>query len=81
MYVHYKTAVDDLINLHDHIHLNVLQRDSRALFDAHRVMLITTHEDRSVFVPMQNAAVQSSFNSRFHDGFRDVDHVPSSSLR
>lgn len=81
MYVHYKTAVDDLINLHDHIHLNVLQRDSRALFDAHRVVLITTHEDRSVFVPMQNAAVQSSFNSRFHDGFRDVDHVPSSSRR
>lgn len=81
LHVHYKTAVDDLVNRHDHIQLNVLQRDSSALSDAHRVVLITTHEDRSVLVPMQNAAVQSSFNSRFHDGFRDVEHVPSSSRR
>ena len=70
-YDYYKAGVQDLGDLLHLTGYTVLQRASQTLSEARRVIVITTLEDRCVLVPMQHAAVQCSFNWRFHDGFRE----------
>lgn len=79
--VYRKAAIDDLDDLYQQIDCCVLSRASQVLAAAQSVVVITTGEDRCVLVPMQHAAVQCSFDWRFHDGFRDAVEGPTLDLK